>query len=77
MTVRRRDRGTVLKAARLSLLVEEASKLRLEQLAIHANVSSAVYFERLVANVELNDRGLPVWWPEEPTRNGELPIDSD
>jgi predicted DNA-binding protein len=56
--------------------IERAAKDRLDALAAHAGVSSALYFERLIENVELNDQGLPVWWPEELPRDGELPIDS-
>lgn len=77
MAVRRLERGTRQKPVRLSLAVEESIKLRFEQLATHADVSGAVYFERMVAHLELTDRGLPTWWTEEPARDGELPIDTD
>lgn len=57
-------------------VIERATKERLDALAEHANVSSALFFERLVENVELNERGLPIWWPDQQPRDGELPIDS-
>lgn len=63
---------------RLGWAIEERRKQRLEALAAHAGVSGAVFLERLIDHTvdELNERGLPPWWPEQELRDGELPIDS-
>ena len=75
--VARRKRGTLVHPATLGYEVEAEAKERFDALARHAGVSSAVFFERVVENIELNERGLPVWWPEQPALvDGELPIDT-
>lgn len=63
---------------RLGWAIEERRKKRLESLAALAGVSAAVFLEGLIDHVEseLNERGLPTWWPEQEPRDGELPIDS-
>ena len=76
MASHRRPRGTLRDPIRTGYEIERTAKERLDALAAHAGVSSALYFERLIENVELNDRDLPVWWPEDRSRDGELPIDS-
>lgn len=78
MAAQRLPRGTRQKPVRLGWAIEERKKQRLEALAAHAGVSGAVFLERLIDHVdtELNDRGLPTWWPEQQPRDGELPIDT-
>ena len=76
MAPRRRPRGTLLDPVSMGYEVERASKAKLDAVAERAGVSSAVLFERMVEHLELTDQGLPVWWPEELSRDGELPIDS-
>lgn len=60
--------------------VEKQARDRFNDMASHANVSSAVFFERLVEHVqsELTDEGIPSWWPSQPTLlpDEELPIDT-
>ena len=79
MAAQRLPRGTRQKPVRVSWLIEEQKKLRFEQLAADAGVSSAVFLERLIEHVdtELNDRGVPTWWPTPAPQDGELPIDPD
>jgi hypothetical protein len=60
----------------IGYVIERSAKDRLDQIAEHAEVSSAVMFERLIEHTELTDRGVPVWWPEPEPKDGELPIDS-
>lgn len=73
----RRPRGTLRDGAHLGYAIERDAKNRLDALADHAKVSSAVFLEQLIAHVELNERGLPVWWPEQPElEDGELPINT-
>ncbi|WP_440711641.1 hypothetical protein [Herbiconiux sp. YIM B11900] len=76
MAPRRRPRGTLIDPVSMGYEVERASKARFDAVAERAGVSSAVLFERMVDHLELTDQGLPIWWPEELPRDGELPIDS-
>ena len=56
--------------------IEQWRKDRLSQLAAHAGVSNAVFLEAVIDHLEeeLNDRGLPTWWPAQEPNDGELPI---
>lgn len=74
MATPRRPRGSLNDAVATGWKVERAAKDRFDQLARHANVSSAVFFERLVESIEVDSRGLPVWWTSETEPNEELPI---
>lgn len=56
--------------------VERAAKTKFDAVAKRAGVSSAVMFEELIEHLELTDQGLPIWWPEELPRDGELPINA-
>lgn len=70
-------RGTRAVPARVSLVVEEASKERFIQIAEHSGISQAAFFEALVAHLddELTDRGVPTWLPQPTPSDGELPIE--
>ncbi|MCJ1698011.1 hypothetical protein MT349_19685 [Rathayibacter caricis] len=60
--------------------VERQARDSFSDMALRANVSAAVFFERLVKHVEseLTDEGIPSWWPSQPTLpNEELPITPD
>ncbi|WP_172583004.1 hypothetical protein [Subtercola boreus] len=60
--------------------MEQASRDGVDRMAQRANVSSAVFFERMVEHLEteLTAEGLPFWWPSEPTlADEELPINTD
>ncbi len=69
-------RGTVQVPKQQRFTVDAETKRRFDSIARKAGVSKSYFFTRLVENIELTDQGLPVWWPEEPPRDGELPIDS-
>jgi len=60
----------------LGYVVAGAAKKRLDEVADIAAVSSAVMFEHIMENLELNGRGLPVTWPQQELHDGELPIDT-
>ena len=57
----------------LGWTVEQDARDRIDSIAQRANVSSAVFFERMVAHVEteLTDQGVPSWWPVDPTLTSE------
>ncbi len=76
MTRRQIPRGTRVASARLSLIVEEERKRRFDQIAAQAGMSSAGFFEAVVAHLEedLSDRGVPNWLPQPEPHDGELPI---
>ncbi len=75
MAPRRRPRGSLIDPVAVGYEVERASKDHFDAIAVRAGVSSAVLFERVVEHLELTDQGLPVWWPVELSREGQLPID--
>jgi len=74
MPAKRLPRGTRQRPVRVSWLIEERSKERLEKLADHAGVSAAVFLERVIDHLgeDLTDRGLPTWWPTPALKDGEL-----
>ncbi|PVW03012.1 hypothetical protein DEA06_14725 [Microbacterium sp. Gd 4-13] len=74
MPAKRLPRGTRQRPVRVSWLIEERSKERLEKLADHAGVSAAVFLERVIDHLgeDLTDRGLPTWWPTPELKDGEL-----
>jgi hypothetical protein len=76
MASRRRPRGSLVDGVPIGYVVERSAKDRLDAIAVRAGVSSAVMFEHVMAHLELTSRGLPVTWPEQPVRDGELPIDA-
>lgn len=58
--------------------VERPAKERVEAIARRLGVSSAVFFEEMAKNVELDGRGVPVWWTRAlPQTDEELPINPD
>lgn len=69
-------RGTVKKPTQQRFTVDLATKERFDALARKAGVSNSYFFTKLVENIDLTDQGLPTWWPEELSRDGELPIDT-
>jgi hypothetical protein len=78
MTVRRLPRGTRLETVALGWKVERGSKRTFEAMAANADVSAAVFFEKVVDHLEqeLTLQGLPSWWPAQEPADGELPIDT-
>lgn len=69
-------RGTRREPVRTGWLIEKDAKMRLEELAERADVSAAVFLEKLVDSIETTDAGLPIWWPADAKHSEELPIDS-
>lgn len=77
MTPRRRARGSLREPVSLGYDVERDNKERWKAIAAHAGVSPSFLFDLMVENIELTDRGVPTWFPEQPQiGDGELPIDS-
>lgn len=77
MTSPRRPRNTLVAPTALGYQVELESKQRFDALARIAGVSKAEFFERVVANIPVDESGLPTWWPESiDLLDGELPIES-
>lgn len=72
----RRPKGSIKNPTALGYVVAGDSKTRFDSLAARAGVSSAAFFESVVDHIEVTDQGLPVWWPTELPRDGELPIDA-
>lgn len=74
MAARRRPRGTRVDPVAPGYIIERAAKDQLGALAARAGVSPSLFIERMVEHVttELDDRGLPTWWPEPEG----LPIDT-
>jgi len=60
----RRKRGTLKDPTGIHWDVERASKEKFDALAKLGGVSSAVFFERVVDHIEVNELGLPTWWSE-------------
>ena len=72
----RRPRGTLNDPVPMGYVVERAAKDRFDAIADSLEISSAVFFERVVEHLELDERGVPAWWTYPvPSTDGELPID--
>lgn len=78
MTERRLPRGTRVDPVRVGWAIERGRKARIDELSLLANVSAAVFLESVIDHLddEIAANGLPTWWPETTTEDGELPIDS-
>lgn len=74
MAVKRRERGTLVEGVQLSYEVERSSKDIFEAVARRSGMTNALFFEAMVAHMELTDQGIPPWVPPL-DRDGELPID--
>ena len=70
-------RGTVTVSVQQRFTVDAETKRQFDNFARQAGVSNSYFFTKLVESIKVNDRGLPTWWPEDLSRDGELPIDSD
>lgn len=76
MTPRRLPRGTRKDPVTLGYDVERQNKDQWGKIAAHVGMSPSALFDLMVENIQLDERGYPVWLPQKPTRDGELPIDS-
>lgn len=56
--------------------IEERTKLRVDSLAERLKVSPSYFLEQIVDHIDVDARGVPVWWPESDLDDGELPIDT-
>jgi hypothetical protein len=76
MASTRLPRGTRREVVTLGYDVERDNKDRWAKIAAHVGMSASALFDAMVENIELDERGYPVWLPEKPPIDGELPIDS-
>lgn len=72
----RRKRGTLRTPVRAGYDIEKDTKVTIDRLARRLKVSPSYLLEQIVDNIELDARGIPVWWPVEVPDDGELPIDT-
>ncbi|GED11335.1 hypothetical protein CCE02nite_33340 [Cellulosimicrobium cellulans] len=72
----RRPRGSLdpRTTAALYARVDEGTKAVFDQMADAAGESLGVVLERVARHIELDDSGLPAWWPEQPSQQEELPL---
>lgn len=70
----RRGHGSVENPVALGWRVSGANRQRLIDLARKSEMSAAAFFDLMVENLELDERGLPTWIPREDDK-GQLPID--
>ena len=75
MTPTRRPRGSLVDAVALGYKIERPVKKRLDDMARDAGVTGAAMLEFILANIDVDDRGVPTIWPVD-AKEGELPIDS-
>lgn len=75
MAPKRLPRGTRKDGVTLFYEVERENKSTWAAVAEHAGMSPSALFDVMVTHLELDERGYPVWLPEQPLRDGELPID--
>lgn len=75
MATKRLPRGTRVDPVSLGYDVERGNKDTWAMWARHAGFSPSAFFDLMVENTQLDDRGFPPWLPEQPLRDGELPID--
>lgn len=73
MAPRRRPRGTLVNPVSIGYEVEREAKEQFDAIAERLGVSSAVFFEQVVAHIDLTSEGVPTWWE----RPEELPINPD
>jgi hypothetical protein len=76
MAAQRRPRGSLRDAKKVAFTLEEASDDAATNLAAHLGVTKSALVQWLIDNVQKDDRGFPVGWPDTSLRDGELPIDS-
>lgn len=74
MSSPRRPRGSLRDPIAMGWKVERGNKDYFAQIASKAGLSGAALFDLMVENLELDERGLPIWLPRENVK-GQLPID--
>lgn len=76
MTVRRRERGSLVEPRKVAFTIEAEADDRITESATKLGITRSAYIQWLAEHVQRDAAGLPVGWPEDSSRNGELPIDS-
>lgn len=76
MSSRRLPRGTRKDPVVFPLSVERKNRDQWKKIADHNGMSPSAMFDAMVENIERDLRGRPVWLPEQPPKDGELPIDA-
>lgn len=70
----RRKMGAILDPVLVSWRLERTTRETVKTIAKRSGMSSSEFVDRMVANLELTDQGIPKWVPPL-DRDGELPID--
>lgn len=71
--IARQPKGSRVDAVQVHWIIDRASKKSIDDAARRAGVSASAFIDRLVEHLELDDTGLPTWWPETDASE-ELPI---
>jgi len=71
----RRKMGALVDPVLVNWRIERTTRDLINELAKRSRMSASEFVERMAANLELTDQGIPSWVPEL-DRDGELPIDS-
>lgn len=74
MTRYRRHYSSVENPQPIGWRVKGANKQHVIDMAHSAEMSAAEFFDLMVENLELDERGLPKWLPRK-EQEGQLPID--
>ena len=76
MTVRRRERGSLVEPRKVAFTIEAEADDRITESATKLGITRSAYIQWLAEHVQRDAAGLPLGWPKDTSRNGELPIDS-
>ena len=71
----RKRRKTIVDPVRPGWIIERASKDKVRRVGEIVDLSESAFIDEMVAHLELDARGVPVWWPYPVAiDDGELPI---
>ena len=65
----------MIQPRQFGITAESAAIDTFKAIARRSDMSDSLFFEALIANLELTDQGIPSWVPPL-SRDGELPIDA-
>lgn len=71
----RRKMGALADPVLVNWRIERTTRDLINELAKRSRMSASEFIDRMAANLELTDQGIPSWVPEL-DRDGELPIDT-
>lgn len=73
---RRRAKGTAPDAAHLYVQIAPAAKAVVDRIHESTGAPRWVVVEQILGRIadDLDERGVPVWWPEQPDQQEELPL---